>query len=665
MAFSEKDQVLPNGSEDLSRNTARLSISKTDPGNDLKAVRDMFSEAQKGAKKASAVSSSPFDDDNDTAESIASRSSDGSVSTGSSRFPSKRRRSSAHSVALVQEKVHKRKSKWTNEQVSLQYSDIADARLSMNDLRFFVLNVLKSKGPSKTALFEVKAPWKLKNIVFAFVPDLQQNDFNLIDDQKDPKNVQHLRALEKSPESDDTLSFISSHFKYVIPTHMPESMPSPINVFLQFPFTKSGKKKRAAEMSQVKLVLYDLLLTKEQMESNNYPLHSQLDPSPANKLSEGWVETKEFEHEGSHTFALDCEFCQAESGKVLTRISIVNFQNEVVYDQLVKPDEEITDYVTKYSGITEEMLSGETTTLKDVQEKVLSLVSSEDILIGHSLDSDLNVMKIRHPKIIDTSLLFEHHRGYPFKHALKYLAETHLARTIQNGERDGSGHSSVEDSRACLDLVKLKLIEGPDYGKIVGLSLFKSAFDVNPQRQSSLVDYSMDEYGSLLDDVKEPTLVKSVVSNDDEAVDAAIKQLTSKSFHLLWLREVQFNCGRKPAPQNYTGRLIDEANKAGTKKSPVSIEERKDLLRSLDKRLERLYNELPTDSLLIINTGGGDPTRMNYLNYVKRSFQRQLKAGKDIADFSAEELWDFDKATQLQEATETARQGMTLITVKQ
>lgn len=656
MTIPDSDQSSPNCPEVLSRNTARLSISMADSQNDLKAVREMLSEAQKDAKKDPGISLSAFDDDTD---SVASHASETSTATPQ---PSKRRRSSAHSIALVQGKVHKRKNKWVTEQIELRYHKEAKQGLSMNELRFFVLNVLKAKTLCTTPLFDLAAPWKLKNVVFAFVPDLQESDFQVRKDETNVKNKPRLRALEKSAST--PLSFLAEKCEYLVPTFMPESMPSPISVFLQLPLTKAGKKRRAAELSQVKLVLYDLLLTKLELESNKYPIHSSLDSSSDNNLEEGWVETADFEHEGSHTFALDCEFCQTSSGKALTRISIINFQNEVVYDQLVKPEEEITDYVTKYSGITEEMLANETTTLEDVQKKVLSLVSSSDILIGHSLNSDLNVMKLRHPNIIDTALLFEHHRGYPYKHALKYLAETHLARTIQNGEKDGTGHSSIEDLRACLDLVKLKLIEGPDFGRIVGLSLFRSAFDANAKLESSLVDYLMKEYGSLLNDVKEPTLTTSVVTNDDEAVNKVIEQLASKKFHLIWLREIQYNCGRKTVPLSYTGRLLDEDSRTGGKKPPVSQDDKTQLLRDLDQRLERLYNALPAGSLLIINTGGGDPTKMNYLNYVKRLFQRQIKAGKDIADFSAEELWDFDKATQLLEATESARQGVTLLAVK-
>lgn len=89
-------------------------------------------------------------------------------------------------------------------------------------------------------------------------------------------------------------------------------------------------------------------------------------------------------------------------------------KGERIYDELVKPRKPILDYLTKYvteivaesshadnlspkirySGLNEEKLKDVTTRLEDVQKVLSMIVNCHTILIGHSLECDLRVLKV-------------------------------------------------------------------------------------------------------------------------------------------------------------------------------------------------------------------------------------------------------------------------------
>ncbi|XP_069562676.1 RNA exonuclease 1 homolog [Brachyistius frenatus] len=159
-------------------------------------------------------------------------------------------------------------------------------------------------------------------------------------------------------------------------------------------------------------------------------------------------------------YSLDCEMCYTIHGLELSRVTVVNSSLQVVYDTYVRPDNEVIDYITRFSGISEEDVKGNHTSLREVQETLLSFISSDTILVGHGLETDLCLLKLLHGKVVDTSVVFPHRLGPPHKLTLNNLTAEYLRRIIQESV---CGHDTAEDAAACMELL---LWKGKEDGKL-------------------------------------------------------------------------------------------------------------------------------------------------------------------------------------------------------
>lgn len=168
-------------------------------------------------------------------------------------------------------------------------------------------------------------------------------------------------------------------------------------------------------------------------------------------------------------FAVDCEMVKTSIGLELARVTMIKLtkvsrsgltESEVVWDAIVKPSCPVIDYLSIYSGMTEEIMSNACYSLNQVQLALSATIAEEDILIGHSLENDLRALRFHHSRVVDTALLFRptHAR---FKYSLRTLAAKLLKSQIQ---LPGQPHCSREDAATALELAVRRMLEGPKFG---------------------------------------------------------------------------------------------------------------------------------------------------------------------------------------------------------
>ena len=177
-----------------------------------------------------------------------------------------------------------------------------------------------------------------------------------------------------------------------------------------FPITVNETKMSKEEKSEKECLKLRLLLSATQMVTENYPLplagSMQERYTDFKPTSDKYVEVSAT----SPLFSVDCEMCLTDEGSELTRICVVDSTLAVVYHKLVKPTNQIRNYLTRwgpiltfwtsfmcygrYSGITPDMLEDVTTRLEDVQNDLQKILPPDAILVGQSLNCDLAAMKM-------------------------------------------------------------------------------------------------------------------------------------------------------------------------------------------------------------------------------------------------------------------------------
>lgn len=159
----------------------------------------------------------------------------------------------------------------------------------------------------------------------------------------------------------------------------------------------------------------------------------------------------------ARVIALDCEMVGVSEGtsikSALGRCSIVNYNEEVLFDRYVLPVREIVDYRTAWSGITRYNMRS-ALPFSEALSRIRQIVKDK-VLVGHDLKHDFAVLEFVHPQsqTRDTST-------YMPLRSLAKLATEHppsLRNLVRNllGEHIQQGmHCSVQDACAVLKVYK-------------------------------------------------------------------------------------------------------------------------------------------------------------------------------------------------------------------
>ncbi|CAJ2501005.1 Uu.00g038580.m01.CDS01 [Anthostomella pinea] len=605
--------------------------------------------------------------------------------------------------------------------ITFNYNAKLQSKITLEQLRNLVLYIF-AEGVAPAWVAIAHRP-QFRKIVAIMVPGLEEAmfkqdvDFDTYNDRS-PGSEQKARVLTspddyyprllKKDELPEILKDFADMFPHLWPVKTPGNdkqayMRSPMGTMLTAPTEKTKEEKNQRGVQPAKeprgwkderTRITEFLAMPEDFQPNGYVLHPACIPIERRKNfqdQEGWVHThvdnledgdvpEEEIQQGSITagrevLALDCEMCVTGPEEYsLTRISVVSWDGTVVLDQLVKPDKPIIDYVTRFSGITEEMLAPVTTTLRDIQAKLLEILHPRTILMGHSLDSDLKALQMTHPFIVDTALTYPHARGPPLKNSLKFLAQRFLKREIQNR---AAGHDSVEDAKACLDLMKQKCEKGKAWGshESQGENLFRrlnragTSYRANGGAQATGgarvgKTSAMIDWGDPMKGAGAASTYPIGCKSDEEVLEGVLRAVKGDpNGEQIPAGGVDFVFARFRELEAFQGWWNCNKNSGSLQIPDLPDQSVETCVRDFTQRIKRIYDNLPPCTAFVVFSGSGDPREMSRLQAMQSQFKKEFNApGSNWDELTVK--WTDVEEQALRKAVTLARNGIGFIGVK-
>ncbi|EPB90407.1 hypothetical protein HMPREF1544_02773 [Mucor circinelloides 1006PhL] len=410
---------------------------------------------------------------------------------------------------------------------------------------------------------------------------------------------------------------------------------------LEVPLSKGEIKRKREEEDkdpdQKRAIVPEvLIMSKEELHMEDFPIPASLDPNSV--LEDGWVDTLPGTGlEPKRLVALDCEMCKTVNGYAVTRVALVDRDNNQLINELVKPSEEITDYVTHISGVDAQSLIGINTTLADIQKKIQKYVDGDTILVGHGLVNDMKCLKMRHPYIIDTAIIYHHKNGPPYKPSLRDLTVRYLKRTIQIRDEDkkpgeDKGHDPCEDAIASLELLERKLRYGINYG-LAGLSQVETIIDFlkRGNQRGVVIECNADLSVLMKNKLAESAEDYRPKKTDEQVAQEVIEQHKHRDLVI----------ARFDLPQE-------------------SEQTRRSAFFSMFKEI---YQAMEPNTAFCITTGYRSNKQREELREKRVEYKKKLKS-LGLAEIPMEERWSIDDEHLLEKVADDTRRGFIFASVK-
>ncbi|KAG9234067.1 ribonuclease H-like domain-containing protein [Amylocarpus encephaloides] len=156
---------------------------------------------------------------------------------------------------------------------------------------------------------------------------------------------------------------------------------------------------------------------------------------------------------------LDCEMVGlAEGAREAIFVCVTDYlTGAILINRIVNPMEPIMQWCTNLHGISKAMLAdavaqGEALSgWEGAREELWKYIDEETIIVGHGLRNDLDVLRIIHPRIVDSAILSGKAVGVNRTWGLKQLCSELLGFEIRQSR--GGVHDCLEDVRTTREVV--------------------------------------------------------------------------------------------------------------------------------------------------------------------------------------------------------------------